>query len=114
MSLIQKTYSVVYSVLPASASLEDNLGIMGCNLVKSFLTFCLFPFFLFDFLFFSKAYTIQQQECEPEVFWNYLLLAFYFGYIFLFKTLPLSVYNLTFSSKMPTGPSVTPDLSPEY
>ena len=53
MSLIQKIYSVIYSVFPASARLDYNLNIMGHDLVKSFLAFLLaLFFFFFDFYFF--------------------------------------------------------------
>lgn len=74
MSLIQKIYSVIYSVLPASARLDYNLNIMGHDLVKSFLVFLLSPFFFFDFYFFLKASAIQQEKCETfGLFWIHIL-----------------------------------------
>ena len=74
MSLIQKIYSVIYSVLPASARLDYNLNIMGHDLVKSFLVFLLSPFFFFDFYFFLKASAIQQEKRETfGLFWIHIL-----------------------------------------
>lgn len=74
MSLIQKIYSVIYSVLPASARLDYNLNIMGHDLVKSFLAFLLSPFFFFDFYFFLKASAIQQEKRETfGLFWIHIL-----------------------------------------
>ena len=70
LSLIQKIYSAINSVLPASTRLDYNLNIMGHDLVKSFLAFLLAPFFFFlNFLLFLKASAIQQKKHETEVFW---------------------------------------------